>query len=95
LHRNYSYNDGEIEMDSEYINDFGKEDTSYIDPEKMTQISLNFDFKAYIYEKHFNQEHPENHNKELIKQKRKRVIAQHKLKNNVVPAIEDTLSKVC
>jgi ribosomal protein S13 len=175
-YRNYSYNDGEIEMDGENINDFGKEDISYIDPEKMRQISLNFDFKAYIYEKHFNQEHPENHNirencsksykiwrdnkwvvetkeyvhytifqntriemydyssknliyksldnnqthqylsdwqecvkkdprrtnsfidvqiKELIKQKRKNMISQYQIKNNDVPAIEDTLSKVC
>jgi hypothetical protein len=165
-YRNYSYN----------INDFGKEDISYIDPEKMRQISLNFDFKAYIYEKHFNQEHPENHNirencsksykiwrdnkwvvetkeyvhntifqntrveiydhsfnyllhknldtnqtdqyltdwqscvnkdprhihsfidiqiKELIKQKRKRLISQCQLNDNDVPAIEDTLLNVC
>ena len=175
-YRNYSYNDVEIEMDVENINDFGKEDISYIDPEKMRQISLNFDFKAYIYEKHFNQEHPENHNirencsksykiwrdnkwvvetkeyvhntifqntrveiydyssknliynildnnqthqylsnwqecvkkdprrinsfidiqiKELIKQKRKRLISQCQLNDNDVPAIEDTLLNVC
>jgi len=61
-YRNYSYNDGEIEMDGENINDFGKEDISYIDPEKMRKIVLSFDFKAYICEKHFNPEHPENHN---------------------------------
>jgi hypothetical protein len=61
-HRNSSYNNAEIEMDVENINDFGKEDVSYIDPEKMRKIALTFDFKAYICEKHFNLEHPENHN---------------------------------
>jgi hypothetical protein len=65
-HRNSSYNDMDmdmdLEMDVENINDFGKEDISYIDPEKMRKIVLSFDFKAYICEKHFNPEHPENHN---------------------------------
>lgn len=60
--RNSSYNDMGLEMDVENINDFGKEDISYIDPEKMRKIALSFDFKAYICEKHFNPEHPENHN---------------------------------
>ena len=44
------------------INEFGCEDISYIEPEQMKQIALNCDFKTLIREKHFNPEHPENHN---------------------------------
>jgi hypothetical protein len=48
--------------DIDNINDFGCEDISYIEPEQMKQIALNCDFKTLIREKHFNPEHPENHN---------------------------------
>ncbi len=48
--------------DIDNINDFGREDISYIGPEQMKQIALNCDFKTLIREKHFNPEHPENHN---------------------------------
>lgn len=48
--------------DIEQINDFGKEDISYIGTDQMHQIALNCDFKTLIREKHFNPEHPENHN---------------------------------
>lgn len=48
--------------DIEHINDFGKEDLSYILPEKMHQYALHCDFKSLINEIHFNPDHPENHN---------------------------------
>jgi len=60
--RNNLCNDFATHIDVENINDFGKEDISYIDSEKMKTIALGCDFKTLIYEKHFHPEHPENHN---------------------------------
>jgi predicted nuclease of predicted toxin-antitoxin system len=42
----YNDNDFETHIDVTHLNDFGKEDTSYIDSDKMKAIALNYDFKA-------------------------------------------------
>ncbi len=61
--RDYNtHDDVNISIMVDNINDFGKEDISYIDSEKMKTIALNYDFKSLICEKHFNPDHPENHN---------------------------------
>jgi hypothetical protein len=46
----------------EHINDFGQEDISYISDDQIRQFALNHSLNNFIIEKHFNQEHPENHN---------------------------------
>ena len=61
-HRNGVGNDFEKHIDVSNLNDFGQEDISYIDDETMTRIALNYDLKEFICLKHFNPEHPENHN---------------------------------
>jgi hypothetical protein len=48
--------------DIEHINDFGLENISYITDEQMHQFAIDHNFKKLIMEKHFNEEHPENHN---------------------------------
>ena len=48
--------------DVEHINDFGLENISYITDEQMHQFAMDHNFKKLIMEKHFNEEHPENHN---------------------------------
>jgi hypothetical protein len=60
--RNNLCNDFETQIDVANVNDFGSEDISYINSEKMKTIALGCDFKTLIYEKHFHPEHPENHN---------------------------------
>ena len=61
-----SSNNMYIDNDNHYninnINEFGKEDISYIEPKKMEKIVLNCDVKTLIKEKHFNPLHPENQN---------------------------------
>jgi len=54
--------DSDDDYDIENINDFGNENTSYISDEFMIQLVKDRDLKTLIYEKHFNPEHPENHN---------------------------------
>jgi len=46
----------------ENVNDFGKEDLSYISDDDMMSIALNYDIKKLITQKHFDPSHPENHN---------------------------------
>ena len=48
--------------DIEHINDFGKEDISYISDDQLRQFALDHNFNHFIIEKHFNHNHPENHN---------------------------------
>ena len=47
---------------TEGINDFGKEDTSYISEDIKRDIVANHKMVTYTTLKHFNPEHPENHN---------------------------------
>ena len=54
--------DDDSYYDVENINDFGKEDISYICEDQMKKIAMNMDLRSLIYEKHFNPDHPENHN---------------------------------
>lgn len=64
-HNRTNYDDeynSDDDYDIEKINDFGKEDISYIDEETMKKIASNNDIKTFIMLKHFNPEHPENHN---------------------------------
>ena len=56
---NKKYN---IEDNIENINDFGMENISYISEEQMYNYASKHEFNDFIIEKHFNQEHPENHN---------------------------------
>ena len=44
------------------INNFGHEDMAYITDDEMLKFALNYDIKGLITQKHFNPEHPENHN---------------------------------
>jgi len=46
----------------EYINDFGKEDISYITDEQMRDFASNHNLDDYVIAKHFNNDHPENRN---------------------------------
>jgi hypothetical protein len=56
------YYDKDEYYNIENVNDFGKEDISYIPDEEMMHIALNYDIKGLITQKHFNPSHPENHN---------------------------------
>jgi dsDNA-binding SOS-regulon protein len=58
----HEYYDKDEYYNIENINDFGKEDISYIPDEEMMHIALNYDIKGLITQKHFNPSHPENHN---------------------------------
>ncbi len=44
------------------INEFGKEDISYITDGQLHDIASNYKVKSFIMLKHFDPEHPENHN---------------------------------
>jgi hypothetical protein len=46
----------------ENVNDFGQEDITYITDDEMMKLALNYDIKGLITQKHFNPDHPENHN---------------------------------
>jgi hypothetical protein len=54
--------DNDIYDNIDSINNFGQEDTTYITDDEMLNIALNYDIKGLITQKHFNPEHPENHN---------------------------------
>ena len=58
----HEYYDKDEYYNIENVNDFGKEDISYIPDEEMLRIALNYDIKSLIAQKHFNPLHPENHN---------------------------------
>lgn len=51
--------DGE---DISNINDFGQEDISYISNEVLQEFAMKHQLRDFIMEKHFNIDHPENHN---------------------------------
>ena len=61
-----SYNPNTYDSDKFYnienVNDFGQEDITYISDDQMMQLALNYDIKGLITQKHFNPDHPENHN---------------------------------
>jgi hypothetical protein len=58
----HEYYDKDEYYNIENVNDFGKEDISYIQDDEMMRIALNYDIKGLITQKHFNPSHPENHN---------------------------------
>ena len=57
-----NYHDKDEYYNIENVNDFGKEDLSYISDDDMMSIALNYDIKKLITQKHFDPLHPENHN---------------------------------
>jgi Zn-finger nucleic acid-binding protein len=57
-----SYNNDEDNWNTEGLNDFGREDFSYIEDPKMKKIALECNYRNLIKEIHFNPLHPENHN---------------------------------
>jgi hypothetical protein len=44
------------------INNFGNETYCYIPEEQLNKFALNLNVKGFIEQKHFNKDHPENHN---------------------------------
>lgn len=50
------------EEDVNKINDFGQENISYISDEQMYRFASNHLLNDFIIDKHFNIQHPENHN---------------------------------
>jgi hypothetical protein len=57
----YESSDDE-DYDIDKINDFGKENTDYISQETLDILTDHIDIQQLIKLKHFNPEHPENHN---------------------------------
>lgn len=62
IQQNFFYESDDEKYMDRHINDFGKEDISFISDEAMKDIVDNNDVKLLIELKHFNDEHPENLN---------------------------------
>lgn len=58
----YNYDDLLEKENVEHINDFGNENVSYITDDQMLEYASTHNFSDLIRKKHFNEEHPENHN---------------------------------
>jgi hypothetical protein len=62
------------------INNFGNETYCYIPEEQLNKFALNLNVKGFIEQKHFNKDHPENHNIKRSNSKYYKILKDNKWK---------------
>ena len=73
------------------INDFGFENTSYLDQEMLKDCLKELDLKKLIDQLHFNPDHPENHNFRLKNINKKIFVSVHDVFHSNIPSDEGEL----